>query len=283
MGQLALSQTMGSTYHRAIATAGANTAHLAEKLFRYKFETAVADVKKFTRGGYYRASSAVSTLIGDTKLREPVKDVGLISPAQVESLRARLRPGDILIERRNWYLSNAFLPGYWPHSALYLGTVEELRTRLDRQAGGDEVIERLRDAWDLQLNVDSTTNLDADGVELGITGWQCIVRCTPKDENAPDYYAETLLTAANLAEAEDIAERAVAPQNAAGEQWEQVDVIRADRVSFEQIEEWLSSGAPGGGAGSSAARSYSRDQAGLLDLRWLTGDPSSNANTKPER
>ena len=148
---------------------------------------------------------------------------------------------------------------------------------------GDEVIERLRDAWDLQLNVDSTTNLDADGVELGITGWQCIVRCTPKDENAPDYYAETLLTAANLAEAEDIAERAVAPQNAAGEQWEQVDVIRADRVSFEQIEEWLSSGAPGGGAGSSAARSYSRDKAGLLDLRWLTGDPSSNANTKPER
>lgn len=114
-------------FHAAIATAGANTAHLAEKLFRYKFETAVADVKKFAGGGYYRASSAVSTLIGDTKLREPVKDLGLISPAQVGSLRARLRPGDILIERRNWYLSNAFLPGYWPHSALYLGTVEELR------------------------------------------------------------------------------------------------------------------------------------------------------------
>jgi hypothetical protein len=32
-----------------------------------------------------------------------------------------------VIERRNWYLSNAFLPGYWPHSALYVGTAEELR------------------------------------------------------------------------------------------------------------------------------------------------------------
>jgi 1-acyl-sn-glycerol-3-phosphate acyltransferase len=114
-------------FHRAIATAGANTAHLAEKLFRYKFETARADVKKFARGGYYRASSAVSTLIGDTKLREPTRDIGLITHEQVEALRPRLQPGDILIERRNWYLSNAFLPGYWPHSALYVGTVEELR------------------------------------------------------------------------------------------------------------------------------------------------------------
>ena len=114
-------------FHRAIATAGENTARLSERLLRYKLETALADVGKFTRGGWYRASSAVSTLIGDVRIREPRGHAGLITPEQVQALREKLRPGDIVIERRNWYLSNAFLPGYWPHSALYVGTAEDLR------------------------------------------------------------------------------------------------------------------------------------------------------------
>jgi 1-acyl-sn-glycerol-3-phosphate acyltransferase len=114
-------------FHKAIATAGENTARLSEKLMRYKVQTALADVGKFTRGGWYRASSAVSTLIGDTRIREPRGGAGLITPELVAGLKPRLRPGDIVIERRNWYLSNAFLPGYWPHSALYVGTAEELR------------------------------------------------------------------------------------------------------------------------------------------------------------
>jgi 1-acyl-sn-glycerol-3-phosphate acyltransferase len=117
-----------ASFHRAIATAGENTARLSEKLMRYKVQTALADVDKFTRGGWYRASSAVSTLIGDTKVREPRKGASLITAELLQGLRPRLRPGDIVIERRNWYLSNAFLPGYWPHSALYVGTVSDLRT-----------------------------------------------------------------------------------------------------------------------------------------------------------
>src|SRR5690349_17497177 len=93
---------------------------------RYKVQTALADVEKFAYGGWYRASSAVSTLIGDTKIREPRHGEGLITPERVADLRPRLRPGDIIVERRNWYLSNAFLPGYWPHSALYVGSVSDL-------------------------------------------------------------------------------------------------------------------------------------------------------------
>jgi 1-acyl-sn-glycerol-3-phosphate acyltransferase len=115
-------------FHRSIATAGVNTAQLSEKLLSYKVQTAVADIGKFAHGGWYRTSSAVSILIGDTKIREPRRGAGLVKPDQLTALRGKLRPGDILIERHNWFLSNAFLPGYWPHAALYVGTADELRT-----------------------------------------------------------------------------------------------------------------------------------------------------------
>lgn len=122
-----------ATFHHAIAVAGENTARLSEKLTRYKIQTAIADVKKFAGGGWYRASAAVSTLVGDARIREPRHGEGLVTPELLARLRPRLRPGDIIIERHNWYLSNAFLPGYWPHAALYVGNAEELRALgLDR-------------------------------------------------------------------------------------------------------------------------------------------------------
>ena len=114
-------------FHASIRLAAKNTAALSNELFAYKVGTALAEVSGAAKGGYYRASSAVSTLIGDTKIRQPRHGKSLITPELVEQLRPLLQPGDILIERRNWYLSNAFLPGYWPHSALYVGTPEQLK------------------------------------------------------------------------------------------------------------------------------------------------------------
>lgn len=114
-------------FHAAIRLAAQNTAALSGALLAYKVDTAMADVMGLTKGGYYRASSAVAMLIGDTKIREPRHGKPLISPELMEQLRPLLKPGDVLIERRNWYLSNAFLPGYWPHSALYVGTADQLR------------------------------------------------------------------------------------------------------------------------------------------------------------
>ncbi len=114
-------------FHTAIRLAAENTAELSKELFAYKVDAALAEVRGLAKGGYYRASSTVSTLIGDTKIRQPRHGKSLITPELMERLRPMLRPGDILIQRRNWYLSNAFLPGYWPHSALYVGTAEQLR------------------------------------------------------------------------------------------------------------------------------------------------------------
>lgn len=39
-----------------------------------------------------------------------------------------LRPGDVLVVRKEFAATNYFLPGYWPHVALYLGTADDLTT-----------------------------------------------------------------------------------------------------------------------------------------------------------
>ncbi len=73
--------------------------------------------------------AGVSEWMGDTKVYRPHRD--LIAPGQVQTVAARLEPGDIMLERREWYLSNIGLPGYWPHAALYMGSPEERQRYFD--------------------------------------------------------------------------------------------------------------------------------------------------------
>jgi hypothetical protein len=48
-------------------------------------------------------------------------------PASVaKELRSLLRPGDVIVNRKEFALTNYFLPGYWPHAALYLGEPGDL-------------------------------------------------------------------------------------------------------------------------------------------------------------
>jgi hypothetical protein len=65
--------------------------------------------------------AGVSEWMGDTKVYRA--DKNLITQEQIAQLQ--VQPGDILLERREWYLSNVGLPGFWPHAALYIGTAKE--------------------------------------------------------------------------------------------------------------------------------------------------------------
>jgi hypothetical protein len=49
-----------------------------------------------------------------------------ITPEILSGVQSRLEPGDILIQRRNWHMTNIGIPGFWPHVALYVGTPDEL-------------------------------------------------------------------------------------------------------------------------------------------------------------
>ena len=50
-------------------------------------------------------------------------------------IKPLLRAGDVLITRHDDAMSNLFLPGYWPHAALYIGDAQE-RSELGVQLSG---------------------------------------------------------------------------------------------------------------------------------------------------
>jgi len=78
---------------------------------------------------WFPIQASTAEWLGDTKVLR--KNRMLISAAQVQEAIARSEPGDIIVERRNWYLSNIGLPGFWPHAALWLGSPKELRAWAD--------------------------------------------------------------------------------------------------------------------------------------------------------
>lgn len=43
-----------------------------------------------------------------------------------QQLRTHLMPGDVILTRKEFALTNYLLPGFWPHAALYLGDQEPL-------------------------------------------------------------------------------------------------------------------------------------------------------------
>ncbi len=75
---------------------------------------------------YFPVQAGVSEWMGDTKVLR--QDHSLVTQEQIREIAVKLEPGDILLERREWYLSNIGLPGFWPHAALYVGTPEQRKS-----------------------------------------------------------------------------------------------------------------------------------------------------------
>ena len=114
-------------------------------------------IKEKSKEVVYQAQKAISSWIGDFKTIQG--ESAIKGSAGFDKLLQMMRPGDIILERRNYYGSNAFLPGYWPHAALYLGTAEDLRelglTEESLRTGFGQDQERANTFWERYTSPDS--------------------------------------------------------------------------------------------------------------------------------
>ena len=103
--------------------------HLARRGVKEFAHNSLDIVKDGGFQAWFPVQARVAEWMGDTKVRR--LDDHLIQPAQIQAMIDRLQPGDIIVARHNWYLSNVGLPGFWPHAELYLGSHEELAAYFD--------------------------------------------------------------------------------------------------------------------------------------------------------
>ena len=120
------------------------------------------------------------------------------------------------------------------------------------RVSSEEIVDRLRRHWSLQLNIDRMSNVDEEGKALGVTAWQAMVRVHGEEESMR--YAEVWLAAGSYDEAESLALDAAEGDGGAGVEGE---VVQLDRVVRSQAEEVLGMG------------ELVLEGAALFRMRWL--------------
>lgn len=122
----------------------------------------------------YGLQKSVSSMMADVYVRSGHQPC--LPDAIVAQLERIVQPGDVFVVRKEYAVTNYFLPGFWPHAALYLGRSSDLeqlgignedtvrsRRSLCRSAAGYEerhVIEAMKDgvlvrSWSSPLRSDS--------------------------------------------------------------------------------------------------------------------------------
>lgn len=96
------------------------------------FESVTGDLGPLQRSAKnfsFPVQKGVAEWMGDTRVKRAGRY--LIDEAMLDDFETYLAPGDVMLARKNWYLSNVGLPGFWPHALLYAGSREAIATAFD--------------------------------------------------------------------------------------------------------------------------------------------------------
>lgn len=88
----------------------------------------ITDENTVSSGLVYSVSRSLSPFFGDLVGRVRLRSGRLLDEAALKTaLGQELQPFDVLIQKNGFALSDTFIPGYFTHAVIYLGTPEQLK------------------------------------------------------------------------------------------------------------------------------------------------------------
>lgn len=135
--------------------------------FRRQLQYRIFSFRRRQHAGYRKVMFHLFRMSGKviSEMKQPVlaiqKSGKRVTPRVLARAWSILQPGDVIITRHDEAMSNLFLPGYWPHAALYVGSKEQ-RERMG--IGGEleegvNIVEAKKDGVKLRA---LTETLDVD-------------------------------------------------------------------------------------------------------------------------
>ncbi len=121
-------------YRSALDDSKQNYLERGVHFIKHAFKRRGASIKQQSQFKVLEASGRVFSELVNKKGK-------LVTPQIREQVREMLQPGDVMVTRHKYALTNLFLPGFWPHAALFVGTHEE------REARGISIETQVRSKW----------------------------------------------------------------------------------------------------------------------------------------